>query len=293
MSTTSNSMSCVTCQLALGANYWRRDDCGHHQCARCAVPCIKANKTYCHGCEAPARPTANMLGALVLGTDSEQIARVAKALRAEREVRLRSNNASITSMFVRNSSKSIVAAPAVVRRCRAARDVDGCAGGVMCVHDVYDVISRAAMRAACEYRGIERKFEQEWTQRVKALLEHKPKLSILGSAGVTCELLAYCKMSLHDLVWNSGYLLEDVIETFKMRFADLRLLGFNISFLNDKANYPLIVLYEKAGVRADDIFSFDMSFAVFKRYVLDVDKRYEVLLDVNLVYWRRILGGSK
>jgi hypothetical protein len=96
MSTSSDSQkpACVTCNMALGANYWHRGACGHHQHEHCALPAIRAGKSYCPRCPQPTRPTAIGAGTVVLGSDSEQIRIVATQLRTEREV-----NARFTSLF--------------------------------------------------------------------------------------------------------------------------------------------------------------------------------------------------
>jgi len=243
------------------------------------------------------RPTPATAGSVVLGSDSEQVARVARALRAEREVRLRASSSSLLSSG-RGSGDDVLrvnsqqSTKITVRRCRARRDVPACGGGVVCMHDVHETLSRDAMRAACQHRGIEHRFEREWCERMRKLMEHKPRLSVLAHGGVTVELLVYCKYSLHALLTDYGYTLEDVIDVFALTFDDLCLLGFNPTFLQDKTRYPLITLCEKAGVCAEELFAFDMSYAMFKKCVLDVDERYARLLDINLPYWHKIMGSG-
>jgi hypothetical protein len=77
-------MNCALCQhrLADKAERWHRA-CGHHVCMRCAIPLIRAGKTHCGRCGPPQAIQANMLGNLVLGTDSEQVARSEMELAAQ------------------------------------------------------------------------------------------------------------------------------------------------------------------------------------------------------------------
>ena len=160
------------------------------------------------------------------------------------------------------------------------------------MHDVHDTITDSALRAACCYRGIEHKHKDAWAQRLASLLEHRPQAVLLKNGGVTVSLLAFCDVSLNSLVKTFGYRLETLLECFSMNFADMRLLGFSITMFADTKHYPLIALYDKANVRADDLFALEINFPVFKKYVLDIDYRYAILLDINEDYWKRMLGGS-
>jgi hypothetical protein len=159
------------------------------------------------------------------------------------------------------------------------------------MHDVASVVTRDALRAACIFYGVERKNQEAWKRRIDALLLHRPQADLLVSAGVTVELLAFCQITLDELVKTNGYRLETLVECFQMTFADLCLLGFTLASLRDTQHYPLIALYDKASVRADDLFALDISFNTFKKCVIDVDWRYATLLDINVDYWQRILGG--
>jgi hypothetical protein len=70
---------------------------------------------------------------------------------------------------------------------------------------------------------------------------------------------------------------------------ELRLLGFDMTDLVHSFHYPLIVLYQRANLRADSLFALDIGYADLQRCVLDVDKRNAALLDLNLPYWRAAL----
>jgi len=179
-----------------------------------------------------------------------------------------------------------------IGRCKAREYVENCSGGVLCLHDVHDAISRAALRCACTYRGVEHKHKHEWTKRLTALLEDKPRIELLVNGGVSVELLVFCKITIGALVGTYHYRLETLIEAFQMTFADVCLLGFSITMFRDTQNFPLIALYDKAHMRAEDLFALDISFTTFKKHVLDLDRRHAVLLDINVDYWRRILGGG-
>ena len=52
------------------------------------MPLLRAGKSHCAACPAPLRPTASTLGNLVLGTDSEQVARIEAALLRERQAQV-------------------------------------------------------------------------------------------------------------------------------------------------------------------------------------------------------------
>jgi len=76
---------CVVCGQTIPqkSDHVRRA-CGHHLCMACAVPLLRAGKSYCVRCPAPRLATANFEGSLVLGTDGEQNERVAALMRQER-----------------------------------------------------------------------------------------------------------------------------------------------------------------------------------------------------------------
>lgn len=157
---------------------------------------------------------------------------------------------------------------------------------------MYEVVSREALRAACEYRFTAKEHAATWRLRLLDLLNLAPSAELLPLCGVTVELLAYCGIPLHALIMRH-YRLEHLIVALKMSFADLRLLGFRLELLRDKQNYPLIALYDHAGVRADDLFALDVGYNAFARCLFDTDARYVRLLDINLDYWRKILGAGE
>lgn len=297
--TSDSKNSCITCGIVLGPNYWHRGACGHHQHEHCALPAIRAGKGYCPRCPQPTRPTAIGAGTVVLGSDSEQISIVAAQLRTEREV----NNRFATGFgekhttpepggaFLEKMLFRLLTTNSAIGRCKARDLVANCSGGYLCMHDVHDTISRAGLRCACVYRGLEQKHKQEWLKRLKTLLESKPRIDIIINSGVSIELLAFCKITIGALVGTYHYRLESLIEAFHMTFADLCLLGFSIVMFRDIYNFPLIALYDKAGMRAEHLFALEISFTTFKKHVLDVDRRHAILLDINEQYWRRILGG--
>lgn len=79
-----SAQRCVYCESLLSGDYIHRA-CAHHQCLVCWFPMMKTGKNYCLRCPPPQRPSGDAMGALVVGTDSEQNERVAAELRLERE----------------------------------------------------------------------------------------------------------------------------------------------------------------------------------------------------------------
>jgi hypothetical protein len=161
----------------------------------------------------------------------------------------------------------------------------------MCLHDIDDEVSRDSLRMRQEYEGLHTGHYAVWKPRLREVLRRKPHPELFAACGVTTELLAYCTIMLPELL-EFGYAIEHLIDGLRLTFADLRLLGFRLEMLRDKKHYPLIALYDRAQVRAEDLFSIDVGFVEFKRCVLDTDSRYARLLDINLEYWRRILGAG-
>lgn len=77
--------SCVICNTSLVGDYMHRATCKHHQCFGCAVPMIRAGKTFCPRCPIPELGNERLEGNLVLGYDNKQNQLVADELRAERD----------------------------------------------------------------------------------------------------------------------------------------------------------------------------------------------------------------
>lgn len=152
------------------------------------------------------------------------------------------------------------------------------------------------MRTRVEFNcgGGVREHEAGIRQRVLAALRgNKLNWSQLASGGMTPEILAYARVSLKELVVERACPLEHVVGALCASLDDLQLLGFKFSDLADKKNYPLIALYDRCGVRALHILSFDIGWGDLQRYVLNTDTRYAKLLDLNLPWWKRAIGGSK
>lgn len=175
--------------------------------------------------------------------------------------------------------------------------VRGCHGGALCMHDCYRERSREAMRAACEYASSVGGAPDEWRARLDAAIEARTDPRVLAACGVTGELLAYCGVSIEQLVLprttahghESHYYVEHLVGALKLTCADLRLLGLGLHHLADRAHFPLIALYDAVGFRAADLFAFHMSYADLERTVLRADERHAELLRLNLDYWRAAL----
>jgi hypothetical protein len=197
-------------------------------------------------------------------------------------------------------------ADAELKTCRAVERVNQCPGGAFCVHDCYETLSEAAMRAEVEYCGVSRAAPQHWRSRLICAIENNAHPYLLRDCGVTAALLAYCGITLEFLVERRApiglgvvavtladtvrYPLEHLIDAFELSFADLCLLGFRLPMLRRARAYPMIVLYDRCEVRADALFSFEIGFADLQQCVLDVDKRYATLLQLNLPWWQSALA---
>ena len=145
------------------------------------------------------------------------------------------------------------------------------------------------MRNAVQFRGVV-PCPAGWRDRLLTALEHKIHPEALARCGATASLLAYCSITLEQLVESKQqYALEHLISALKLTFDDLRLLGFRIDMLAKPQHYPLIVLYDMCAFRADTLFAFDLGFADLQRYVIHADSRYATLLDLNVSWWRKAL----
>jgi hypothetical protein len=168
------------------------------------------------------------------------------------------------------------------------------------MHDCYEALSPAAMRTAVQFAGVGHVAPQYWRDRLRTAIEHGTHPRVLHNCGVTAPLLAYCGITLDVLVENAAakrahsfYPLEHLIEAFELTMTDLLLLGFKLSMLTRPALYPLIVLYDKCGLRADTVFKFHVSHADLQRSLFDVDPRYAVLLNLNVAWLQRALQCSE
>lgn len=170
-----------------------------------------------------------------------------------------------------------------------------CVGGDFCMHDCYQNLAPAAMRAMAEYGGFDPIDTSRWYTRLSRLINNRLHPTTLSDCGVTPELLAFCQITIDHLVLprtndlHSHYYLEDLINGLSLTFADLLLLGFRISRLALKTHFPLIVLYDLCGMSAADVFSFHISFSDLQHFLIDTDARYPVLLSMNVEYCRSAL----
>lgn len=185
-------------------------------------------------------------------------------------------------------------------------DLAQCAGDEMCFHMCYDQLTPDAMRAATQYDArswhgsAERK---RWRARLASFIDARVSPYELRRGGVTSSLLAYCGITLDTLVLPRGtfftrkshYFLEHLIDAFNMCYDDLLLLGFGLEHFALTDHFPLIVLYDALGFRAEQLFRFHMSFADLQNFFLNTDSRYATLLNLNLRYWGSALtqGGRR
>jgi len=163
------------------------------------------------------------------------------------------------------------------------------------MHDCYEHLTAAAMRAEAEYCGIEGAAPPaQWRARLLRTIESGVHPFVLRDCGVSAELLAFCGITLEQLVerkrpTSMRYALEHLIEALALSFDDLCLLGFRLALLHNTLYYPLIVLYDGCALRADTLFRFELCFADVQRLVLDVDARYAPLLQLNTLWWKNAL----
>lgn len=148
----------------------------------------------------------------------------------------------------------------------------------------------------------------EWIVRLKQAIAKQLHPTALLRCGWTAELLAFCGISLNDLLCkklnsNIGvafiresetrvYALEHLLQTFKWSFDDLRLLGFDLMNLRSKTHYPLVILYKYAGVRASDLFQLHIGYDDIVDGLVQPDQRYPRLLDINLPWCKTVLGSA-
>lgn len=174
-------------------------------------------------------------------------------------------------------------------------------GDAWCMHHAYKTMSRETMRAEAQYSGMRSVSASEWREKLKHLIALRIRPSLLRACGVTPELLAYCRFTIEDLILpqfgaspkTSRYYMEHLIEDLAFTYDDFLLLGFRFEHLADKAHFPLIVLYDKCGMRAEHLFRFFMSVDQLQNCVLHVDQRYATLLSLNLPYWFAALQQCK
>lgn len=191
-------------------------------------------------------------------------------------------------------------AGAVCKKGLCALDIAQCEGDEMCFHLCYDQLTPDAMRAAVRYdsRSWPGSAERErWAARLAGFVDARVSPYQLRRSGVGAPLLAYCNITLEALVMprsvfftrQSHYFLEHLIDAFDLTYDDLLLLGFELKHFAQPHQFPLIVLYDALGFRAEHLFRFHMSFGDLHRLFLDVDVRYAWLLRLNLDYWRSAL----
>jgi hypothetical protein len=167
----------------------------------------------------------------------------------------------------------------------------------MCVHGYYRDLSREAMRNEVVYCGGDNAAPPEWRANVRRLIDIQSHPTLLRQSGMTAELLAYCGIRLDDLVLprssavkqDSHYYLEHLIQGLCLTYDDLLLLGLTLKHLRDKRHYPLIVLHKLCAFGAEQLFAFHMSTADFENCFVSVDPRYQLLLGLNMKYWRAAL----
>ena len=193
------------------------------------------------------------------------------------------------------------------RQCRV--DKPNCIGQPFCVHDCYEQLSREGMRAHVQFDCGNVLAPVEWVARLKHAIARQIHPTALLRCGWTAELLAFCGISLNELLCKnlgstSGvafvrdsetrvYALEHLLQTFQWSFADLRLLGFDLMHLRSKTHYPLVMLYKHANVRADDLFRLHIGYDDIVSAVVEPDERYARLLDINLAWCKTVLGSQQ
>ncbi len=290
--------TCIICQAQLRGDYLHRGQCGHHQCLLCALPMLRAGKGYCTRCPAPTRPHNGEHGNLVLGYDGEQNLRVAAELLTERQKVCpagKSRVAITTEPFVSLYSVAVGSPPPSEKLGVCAGGSGECLGGEMCLHDCYRELTRDAMRERVQYRGAGAVPVNAvgWRERARRLIDMLIHPVYLRQCGISAELLAFCGISIDDLVLprsntikqKSHYYLEHLIDGLRLTYDDLLLLGFSVQHLRDKRHYPLIALYKQCAFGAKELFDFHLSPYDLEHCVLNVDARYAPLLNLNLPYW--------
>lgn len=300
-----SAAECYVCNQSLGEDYVRRGTCGHHAHIQCLQDVFASGKGYCAKCPPPVSPSTTARSKLVLGNDAEQAA-AARVMTQEREVqRASSRSASrraLTSLTplsdtVLNAPSTEIAYDEHTKNieCRSSKNkYASCVTKLLCMHDVYDAIAPDSLRIMAMTRGcdIPHRKAAEWTTRVMSIITtHKPSPTALYAAGIRVELLAFVGATLSFLVEERGYELDLLISGLELTFDDLLLLGFKFSMLADTKRYPLIVLYNQVELRAEHIFRFDIGINDVERFIIAPDTRNIALLDINLPYWRKVLGG--
>jgi len=170
-----------------------------------------------------------------------------------------------------------------------------CAGDEFCLHGAYDVLSRAAMRAHCEFRAALPGLAapRVWQRKIDTLLVMRPHPATLVNSGCSAELFAYAGVRLHNLLrcpnGSRRYPLEHLCGAFGWTFADLLLLGFAARDFLHTDDYPLVVLYDCCGFRAPHLLALDVGWRDVCRVLLDHDARYTKLLRLNEAYWQSAL----
>lgn len=194
-----------------------------------------------------------------------------------------------------SSSLSSSHSPITVNPCRGRMPDELCDGDPFCVHFCYDELTRDAMRAEVEYDGASVRAADSWVARVHNAVKRQLHPLQLVQCGFSAELFAYCGVSLRELLVHPDgahrrrYALEHLLDAFGWQMEELLLLGFVITDLVHSFHYPLIALYQRAGLRANHLFALDIGYADLQRCVLDVDSRNASLLDLNLRYWHAAL----
>lgn len=140
-----------------------------------------------------------------------------------------------------------------------------------------------------------------FAKRLRLAIEGKTNPWLLAQSGVSTELLGYAGITISDLIVPKGatdkrsahYHLEHAIDAFQFSWDDLLFLSLQLGHFAQPERFPIIVLYDMCGFRAQQLFGFIMSHQEFLNIVVSHQPLVLPLLRINEPFWKSALTQTQ
>jgi len=252
--------------------------CTHHQHAACAAQLILAGRFRCLVCEPHVPSSREMARVVDTGCDAAHSERVAAVLRAERADEVRrmrqsrplpsltrgalaraSGAAKLNNVLAHTHTRTSRVSEKGQRACAFGHR--HCLGGSCCFHNDTSPVSLGddALLAACtfDYGTSASRIENLASQLRINMLRRRMPLVQAVECGVTGTLLAFAGIRLDELL--PIYLLEELLALMHIDWPKFKLLDFSPLMLASVTDLPIIVLYDRLGMRASHLFEFTVA----------------------------------
>lgn len=169
-----------------------------------------------------------------------------------------------------------------VRRRGCSRSTK-CWGAPYCLHRFSAGRSAQYFIAATQYNyGVDDTAQLIYDTVVNVFASNRLSLKGMVQCGASAPLLAFAGVTIGVLVDRTRYTFEYVVDALKLTWPLLVLMGFEIDMLKDSARFPLIVLYDKLGVRGYHFLPFYRTPRQLKSTFLALDM---AAIGINLACW--------